>query len=176
MMSSKVLLAPCLIFAVLILGWSTSLLSFDEPSLGTLQNQIQNLQRDLRGFDKMKDEYIREEIEIVWDKQHLLELNEQQSELNRDLSHLSESFEQEASALRDNQRQMNRALSALHESNDKMRAQDMEVLKRLDEESGKAQEKMHEEHQEHVVLQDILGEMRQLLDVQRSRLRGAPKL
>lgn len=175
-MSSKLLFAPCLVFAVLILGWSTSLLSSDEPSLATLQNQIRNLQRDLRGFDKMKDEYIREEIEIIWDKQHLHELNEQQSELTRDLSHLSQSFEQESSALRDNQRQMNRALSALHESNDKMRGRDMEVLKRLDEESGKAQEKMHQEHEEHVVLEDILGEMRQLLDIQRSRLRGASKL
>ncbi|KAL7490079.1 hypothetical protein ACHAW6_015806 [Cyclotella cf. meneghiniana] len=175
-MSSKLLFAPCLVFAVLILGWSTSLLSSDEPSLATLQNQIRNLQRDLWGFDKMKDEYIREEIEITWDKQHLHELNEQQSELTRDLSHLSQSFEQEASALRDNQRQMNRALSALHESNDKMRSRDMEVLKRLDEESGKAQEKMHQEHEEHVVLQDILGEMRQLLDIHRSRLRGASKL
>eukprot|EP00804_Cyclotella_cryptica_P004191 CCRYP_014554-RA/>CCRYP_014554-RA protein AED:0.35 eAED:0.35 QI:0/-1/0/1/-1/1/1/0/179 len=175
MATSKLFLIPFLLFAIVLLGWGTSLLSFNEPSLASLQKQILNLQRDLRGFDKMKEEYVREEIEIIWDKQHLLELNDQQSELNTNLSHLTESFKQEASALRDNRHQMDRALSALHDSNDQMRSQDMEVLRRLDEESGKAHEKMHEEHQEHVVLEDILGEMRQLLDIQRSGLRGAPK-
>ncbi|KAL7482395.1 hypothetical protein ACHAW6_008069 [Cyclotella cf. meneghiniana] len=175
MSSSKLLLAPCVVFALIVLGWSTSLLSFDEPSVASLQNQINNLQRDLQGFDKMKEEYIHEEIELAWEKQHLSELNEQQSELNSGLSHLTESFKQEVSAQRDNQRQISRALSSLHESNQKMRARDMRVLRELNEESLKAHGKLNEEHQEYVVLNDVLGEMRQLLEIQRSGIRGAPK-
>jgi hypothetical protein len=124
----------------------------------------------------MKEEYIRDEIELSWDQQHLKQLNEQQAQLNGGLVQMAESFKQESIALRNNQKEMNKALSELRASNYRKREQDMDLLRQLSEESAKVHQKEDYEHRQNLVLKDILGEMKLLLNVDKEkRLRGGQK-
>ena len=89
MSTSKLLFAPCLLFAVILIGWSTSLFS-NEPSIRSLENQVSNLRRKLQGYEDMKEQNIRDGIEIIWDQQHLHEVKEQEAELTSNVERLTQ--------------------------------------------------------------------------------------
>lgn len=91
MLGSKVLLLiPCLCFGVIVLKWKQS----GEPSIASLEMQLSNLQRQLQGFDKLKEDYVREEIELGWDRQHLTELKDRRAELSNSLAQMSDAFKE----------------------------------------------------------------------------------
>jgi hypothetical protein len=176
MLSSKLLIVPSLCFAAILLGWSLSLLSLGGPSINSLENQISSLRRELQGFDEMKEEYIWDEIELSWDQQHLQQLNEQQAQLNGGFSTNGRVFQTRPIALRNNQKEMNKALSELRASNYRKREQDMDLLRHFSEESAKVHQKVDYEHRQNLVLKDILGKMKLLLDVDKEKqLRGTQK-
>jgi hypothetical protein len=165
MTTSKLLFAPCLLFAIIIVGWSTSLMS-NEPNIRALENQISNLRRELVGYEEMKDHHMRDEIELSWDQQHLRELHEQEEAVIRNVERMTETHEKKTRHLRSNHEEMNRAILSTQENNDRMRQQDSEMLTRLGKEATRAEEKALEEHEFNLVLNDILDEMRYLLNVQ----------
>jgi DNA repair exonuclease SbcCD ATPase subunit len=178
MLGSKVLLLiPCLCFGVIVLKWKQS----GEPSIASLEMQLSNLQRQLQGFDKLKEDYVREEIELGWDRQHLTELKDRRAELSNSLAQMSDAFKEGARNLRDNNSEMARALAAMHAHNVKMRTNDMKTIQHLKDEAAIVHEKVHHEREENADLKEILGEIRSLLDIEKANavtqegLRGSPK-
>ena len=138
----------------------------NEPNIRALENQISNLRRELVGYEEMKDHHMRDEIELSWDQQHLRELHEQEEAVIRNVERMTETHEKKTRHLRSNHEEMNRAILSTQENNDRMRQQDSEMLTRLGKEATRAEEKALEEHEFNLVLNDILDEMRYLLNVQ----------
>ena len=172
MLSSKLLLLT-LCFGVVLTRWERN-----NASIESLEVQITNLQRQLQGYDELKEKIDRDEIAIGWNNQHVSELNDRREELSSSLAHMSEAFKRGAHNLKDNNKEMSRALSALHDHNVKLREQDMQTIHQLEEESVNAHVKVNHEHAENVVLKEILDDMRSLLNKAaggsgKERLRGA---
>ena len=143
--------------------------SRDDPTIKTLELQLKDLHRQLEGLDEIREDLIRDEIEEGWNKQHLAELKDRRAELSSNLKHMSETFKESANNLKDNNKEMARYLAAMHEHNTKLREKEALVVHQLDEESSKAHEKVHLEHEENAALKEILSEMRQLLDIEKSK-------
>lgn len=165
MLSSKILLLiSSLCFSMILLRWERE----DQPSIKSLETQLTNLQRQLQGFDSLKNDLIRHEIAIGWDNQHLSELKDRRAELSSSLAHMSEAFKRGASNMKGSNQEMARALEALHSHHVKLREEDMITINHLEEESVNAHARAKREHEEMIALKDILGEMEQLLDAQKS--------
>jgi chromosome segregation ATPase len=178
MLNSKLLLLiPCFCFGIIVLKWEQR----GEPSIASLEMQLTNIQRQLQGFDRLKEDYIREEIELGWEKQHLTELKDRRAELSTSLAHMSDTFKKNARNLEDNNSEMARALAAMHEHNMKMKENDMKTIQHLKKEAAIVHEKVDHERDENSDLKEILDEIRSLLDIQKANavtnegLRGSPK-
>lgn len=178
MLSSKLLLLiPCLCFGVILNRWESN----DKPSTKDLKLQLTNLQRQLKDFESLKEDYVRDKIEEVWGNQHLSELKDRRATLSDSLAHMSEAFKHSAGALKDSNKHMSDYVSSIMQHNSEMREQDVKIVHQLEEQSAKVHEQVDHELEEHAVLKEILDEMRHLLDVQKSNdatregLRGTSK-
>ena len=169
------ILIPCLCLGVILMTWERG-----DPSILDLEIQIRTLQRQLQGYDKLKEEYDRDKIEIGWDLQHMEELKERKYEISNSLTRMTETFKNKESSLKEGNEQMARYLAALHEHNAQSKKKDMQTLQRLKEESDSAHRKANHEHAENMVLKEILREMQSLLDIEKAnvftqdRIRGDP--
>jgi hypothetical protein len=60
-------------FVVFLLKGNTSLFRFNTPCRISLLREIDRLQHDLESFERLKKQYVDEEVQLQWDKQHILE-------------------------------------------------------------------------------------------------------
>lgn len=164
MLNSKILLLiPCCLFGALLIRRERG-----DPSIRFLKMQITNLQRQLQGYDDLKREYERDEIEIGWANQHLSELRDRKAEISNSLTRGTETLKEYSSGLNASNKQMARYLSALHEYNIQTREKEMQEIHRLEQESISAHRKANHAHAENMVLKEILVEMQSLLDVEKT--------
>ena len=175
MLSSKLLLLT-LCLCVLLLRWKINY----EPSITALEMQRTGLQRQLQGYGDLKEEYVRNEIELRWDRQHLAELNDRRTALRKSLMHMSESFERDTDGLKKSNEHMARHLAALQERSDEAKNKDLQIIHQIEEQTADAHRRANHEHAENMVLKEILSEMQSLLDIEnakavtKEKLRGAP--
>lgn len=142
--------------------------------------QRTGLQRQLQGYGDLKEEYVRDEIELRWDRQHLAELNDRRTALSKSLMHMSESFERDTDGLKKSNEHMARHLAALQEHGDEAKNKDLQIIHQIEEQTADAHRRANHEHAENMVLKEILSEMQSLLDIENAKtvttekLRGAP--
>jgi hypothetical protein len=158
MLSSWLLFFPCLLFVIVLVGWSAELIS-----TRSLEEQIAGLRRELEGYDEMKEQLIRNEIELSWDRQHLQELKNRESEINSSIEMMTEVHEQIENAMREKNEDYVNYRFRMEEKMDTVRQQNREALMRLEEQRQNARLAADQEHEFNIVLHDILDELRELL-------------
>jgi chromosome segregation ATPase len=148
------LLIPCACFGVFYLGRVKV-----DPSIKSLKAQLADLQQQLQGFEELNEKLARSEIEIGWEKQHVLELEHRKKELSRKIVRTSDDIDD----FKHDNAQMERWLLALRQQNERVKQKDDIRIQHLQEELSANRKEVNDAQKNNAALREVLHELRSLL-------------
>jgi hypothetical protein len=160
------------------LGVMAYILQLNYASTSSPEGLLQQIEKPTHGldtYDKLKQHFIQDEMEITKDKILITELEERKTKMVSGLENVARTLYAVESKTKKSGKRISEAMEAMEQSNDKIRRDDIRLLNKLMGEDALAHEKLYEERQENLALKDLLGEMKLLTEKQKKTegLRGS---
>eukprot|EP00569_Conticribra_weissflogii_P006873 CAMPEP_0171329812 /NCGR_PEP_ID=MMETSP0878-20121228/1555_1 /TAXON_ID=67004 /ORGANISM="Thalassiosira weissflogii, Strain CCMP1336" /LENGTH=207 /DNA_ID=CAMNT_0011829933 /DNA_START=47 /DNA_END=670 /DNA_ORIENTATION=- len=168
-----------LICGICILGASlnrflASSTSSSSSSADKLLDQIAKLTHDLDAFEKLKEQFTSDEIELLWDKQHIADLEGRITEMKTGFGSFAEKEIEVKRGLKKQHEEIENLFVDNWKRFEAERENDQQILKDLVTKVRSTHQQMQEEHIENESMKRALEMMtREIERSQKARLRGS---
>ena len=144
-------------------------------------DQISKLTHDLDSFDRLKKEFVNDELELRWDRQHIAELLENVQSMRDGFGRVTQSFYQQEHDLVKKNGSLREALITSSELNTNIRKLDHDEAVQLSKQVEKVHSELENEVAKNAVLKKLLAEtiqemQKENIPVSQAALRGSPSL
>ena len=139
-------------FSVFLVKGNTTILRFNTPSRVTLLSEIDSRKHELESFQKLKKQYVDEETQLNWDKQHISESEDIVTSMLASSQELSERFHDEEHHIRQETEHMHKDLQAAARSNSNAAEQDHDSVRKLSRDIQETYKEVKQEHEETIQL------------------------
>lgn len=140
------------VFVVFLLRGNTSIFRFNTPNRVTLVTEIESLKQDLQSFEKLKKQYIDEETQLNWDKQHIAESEDIAASILASSRELSERFHAEEHHIKEVTEHMHEHMQLAAKSNANAAVRDHESVINLSRDIQETYKEAKQENQEKLAL------------------------
>ncbi|KAL7462603.1 hypothetical protein ACHAXS_002984 [Conticribra weissflogii] len=168
-----------LVFGICVLGASLNRFFATSPSSNTsgadaLLDQISKLTQDLDAFEKLKKQFTSDEIELLWDKQHISDLEGRIMEMKTGFGSFAEKEIEVKKGLKKQHEEIENLLVDNWKRFEAERENDQQILKDLVTKVRSTHQQMQDEHIENESMKKALEMMTLEVErAQRARLRGS---
>lgn len=139
-------------FIVFIFKGNTSIFRFNTPSRVSLLNEIDHLKYDLKAYEALKEQYVHEEMQLQWDKQHITESEEVVTSMLASSKDLSDRFHDVQQHIKEESDHMHEDIQAATKSSNNAAKHDHETVMMLSQDIQKTNSEAKHEHEETVSL------------------------
>ena len=151
---------------------------FSTPVSSGVMNRLSKLTHDLNSLDQLKKEFVDDELEIQWDRQHIRELQENTASMKESFKKLARTFDAETKNLYVGNESLREALAASAELQEEADKFDRQALMELSRQADMIHMQLDQEGRENARLRRLLAETMDVmrdenLPVPQAALRGA---
>lgn len=145
-------------FVVFLLKGNTSLFRFNTPCRISLLREIDRLQHDLESFERLKKQYVDEEVQLQWDNQHILESEDIVTSMVSSSMELSTKFHEEEQHIKETSAHIHEDMQAASKLANVEHQKDDERVHSLSRDVQEMYLQTKHEHEETVALRRQIAE------------------
>ncbi|KAL3777542.1 hypothetical protein ACHAWO_005961 [Cyclotella atomus] len=146
-------------FVVFLFKANTSIFRFNTPSRVSLLDEIDHLKHDLKAYEALKEQYVNEEMQLQWDKQHITESEEVVTSMIASSKDLSDRFHDVEQHMKEENDHMHEGIQAASKSSTNAAKHDHETVMKLSKDIQETNAEARHAHEETVSLRRQISEM-----------------